>query len=90
MARPKVWSAIETYGTARLGAAITDNCRMAALMGGLAGQTPMRLMAPVVSNLCVFTATVNGITCLRAAITNRRTRKDDVIAAMTAVRDLAL
>ncbi|WP_231575915.1 pyridoxal phosphate-dependent decarboxylase family protein [Pseudorhodobacter ferrugineus] len=117
----KVWSAIETYGTARLGAAISDNCRMAALMGDLAGQAPMRLMAPVVSNLCVFTANaglspqaqsdlntriaqtlqlqgvavfsttnINGITCLRAAITNHRTRAHDVTAAMAAVRALAL
>lgn len=76
----------------------------------------MALMAPVISNLCVFTAdaalapaaqsTLNkaiasalqldgtavfstteaqGITCLRAAITNHRTTPADVDAAIAAV-----
>ncbi|WP_323766529.1 pyridoxal phosphate-dependent decarboxylase family protein [Marinovum sp.] len=53
----KVWTAIETYGAARLGAAITANCRAAARMGAAVTDQPdMALMAPVISNLCVFTA----------------------------------
>lgn len=115
----KVWAAIETYGAVRLGAAITDNCRMAAFMGDLV-TAPMRLMAPVVSNLCVFTAnatllpeaqsalntrlaqalqmegvavfsttSLNGITCLRAAITNHRSREGDILRAMARLRELA-
>ena len=53
----KVWSAIKTYGAAGLGAAITETCRMALLMGqGVQARPPMELLAPVVSNLCVFTA----------------------------------
>ncbi len=53
----KVWSAIKTHGAEGLGAAITKTCRMAALMGqGVEARPPMKLLAPVVSNLCVFTA----------------------------------
>lgn len=53
----KVWSAIKTHGAAGLGAAISETCRMAARMGqGVAARPPMKLLAPVVSNLCVFTA----------------------------------
>lgn len=49
----KVWSAIRGHGAAQLGAAITDNCRQAALMGALAEASPhMRLAFPVTSNLC--------------------------------------
>lgn len=113
----KVWSALVAYGPERLGAAIADNCARAAQMGELVAADPhMRLMAPVVSNLCVFTAdtrlpadrqsalntaiaqdlqlsgdavfstvTIDGITALRAAITNHRTRPEDVVQAITAV-----
>ncbi len=53
----KVWTALETYGAARLGAAISANCLQAAEMGRLVeASPPMALAAPVVSNLCVFTA----------------------------------
>ncbi len=53
----KVWSAIRTHGADGLGAAISANCRAASQMGALVDATPgMRLAAPVVSNLCVFTA----------------------------------
>lgn len=53
----KVWTALRHYGPDRLGAAITANCAQAALMGRLVeGEERMRLAAPVVSNLCVFTA----------------------------------
>ena len=53
----KVWCAVESYGAAGLGAAITGNCRAAARMGAaVTAQPAMALMAPVISNLCVFTA----------------------------------
>ena len=113
----KVWATIECYGAERLGAAITGNCRLAALMADCVDRTPgLRLAAPVVSNLCVFTAdatrdpaaqsalntriaqalqlsgaavfsttVVDGVTCLRAAITNHRTREEDVESAIEAV-----
>lgn len=113
----KVWTAIETYGTARLGAAITQNCQLAAQMGAwVTAHPPMRLAAPVTANLCVFTArsdlpaaeqsrcnteialdlqargiavfsttSIDGITCLRAAITNHRTRPHHIEQIMAAV-----
>lgn len=53
----KVWTAVESYGAAGFGAAITGNCRAAARMGAaVTGAPAMALMAPVISNLCVFTA----------------------------------
>jgi glutamate/tyrosine decarboxylase-like PLP-dependent enzyme len=53
----KVWAAIKVHGAAGLGAAISETCRMAAHMGqGVQARAPMALLAPVVSNLCVFTA----------------------------------
>ena len=53
----KAWSTIRTHGASRLGAAITGNCRRASEMGALVEATEhMTLAAPVVSNLCVFTA----------------------------------
>ncbi len=116
----KVWAAIEAYGADRLGAAITRNCQLAAGMSAaIAADPKMRLMAPVVSCICVFTAngtlpaaaqsalnrkiaqelqlagtavfsttSLNGITVLRAAITNHRTRSVDIINAIAAVARL--
>jgi glutamate/tyrosine decarboxylase-like PLP-dependent enzyme len=117
----KVWTALEMYGEAAFAAAISDNCRMAALMGDLVTRHPqMALGAPVVSNVCVFSARgdlpreaqsrlnsdiaqtlqengeavfsttlVGDITMLRAAITNHRTRDEDIHAALAAVARLA-
>ncbi|MCH2165803.1 MAG: pyridoxal-dependent decarboxylase [Marinovum sp.] len=113
----KVWAAIESYGGAGLGAAISDNCARAAQMGALIkASDKMALAAPVVSNLVVFTADqtlppeaqselnagiaqklqlsgdavfsttlADGITCLRAAITNHRTTAKDIEIAIAAV-----
>lgn len=113
----KVWAAVESYGADGLGAAITANCRAARQMGDLVTAAPgMKLMAPVISNLCVFTADdslppeaqselnsriarelqlegravfsttlADGVTCLRAAITNHRTTPEDVTLAIEAV-----
>lgn len=113
----KVWTAIESYGADGFGRAITGNCEAARHMGALVDAAPhMKLMAPVISNLCVFTADAalppeaqsdlnsriarelqlegvavfsttlaDGITCLRAAITNHRTTLDDVEQAVQSV-----
>ena len=117
----KVWTALEMYGEAALGAAITDNCRLAALMEQeVEARANMRLAAPVVSNVCVFTARADmsqeaqsilnseivqtlqergevvfsttraqGVVMLRAAITNHRSRDQDIRAAVAAVAALA-
>jgi len=53
----KVWTALEMYGEAALGAAISHNCRLAALMATeVAARPDMQMAAPIVSNVCVFTA----------------------------------
>jgi glutamate/tyrosine decarboxylase-like PLP-dependent enzyme len=117
----KVGAALTGYGPGRLGAAITENCRLAALMETMVENAGnMRVCAPVVSNICVFTADcrrgapeqseqnkriaqdlqisgvavfsttdVDGITCLRAAITNHRTRDRDIVNAIEAVHSIA-
>jgi aromatic-L-amino-acid/L-tryptophan decarboxylase len=117
----KIWTALEMYGEAALGAAISDNCRLALLMGDLVeAHTDMALGAPITCNICVFTARsdlakeaqsavnaaiaqalqengeavfsttrVKGVVMLRAAITNHRSRDEDVKAAMAAVVRLA-
>ncbi|SMR70728.1 Glutamate or tyrosine decarboxylase [Aliiroseovarius halocynthiae] len=116
----KVWCALEMFGEEAFAAAITLNCKQAAFMADQVQARGMALAAPVVSNICVFTAApdlpadqqsalnaqiathlqlhhatvfsttdVNGITCLRAAITNHRTRDHHVEQAMQAVVDTA-
>ena len=53
----KVWTALQHYGPEKLGQAITRNCEQAVLMGETVSNTErMQLVAPVISNLCVFTA----------------------------------
>ncbi len=53
----KVWAALKAYGREGLGRAISDNCRLAALMGQMVdARAPMQIVAPIVSNICVFTA----------------------------------
>lgn len=53
----RVWTAIQHYGAERFGQAISANCAAAALMAELVEQDDrMALAAPVVSNVCVFTA----------------------------------
>ncbi|MFY0309510.1 pyridoxal phosphate-dependent decarboxylase family protein [Leisingera sp. D0M16] len=53
----KVWTALETYGEAAFSEAITGNCELAAFMAAeVEAQPNMALGAPVVSNVCVFTA----------------------------------
>lgn len=53
----KVWCALEMNGEDAFAAAITDNCRMAALMAeSVKAQPGMALGMEPVSNVCVFTA----------------------------------
>ena len=53
----KVWTALETYGEAAFSEAITGNCELAGFMAAEVEAQPfMALGAPVVSNVCVFTA----------------------------------
>ncbi len=53
----KIWCALEMNGEAAFAEAITDNCRMAALMGEtVEAQADMALGMVPVSNVCVFTA----------------------------------
>jgi aromatic-L-amino-acid decarboxylase len=53
----KVWATLRAYGSERLGAVVTGNCRLAALMGELVeAETVLELAAPVVSNVCCFSA----------------------------------
>nr|WP_282569258.1 pyridoxal-dependent decarboxylase [Aliiroseovarius sp. S1339] len=116
----KVWCALEMFGEAAFSAAITRNCAQASMMADLVVAHGMALMAPVVSNICVFTASpglspaqqsaqnseiaiklqldqravfstthVNGITCLRAALTNHRTRDRHIHAAIKDLHALA-
>jgi aromatic-L-amino-acid/L-tryptophan decarboxylase len=52
----KVWATLRAYGTERLGAAITANCRQAAYLGRLVDAAPdLRRVEPVRSNVCCFT-----------------------------------
>ncbi|KIC35293.1 pyridoxal phosphate-dependent decarboxylase family protein [Leisingera sp. ANG-M7] len=53
----KVWTALETYGEAAFSEAINGNCELAGFMAAeVEAQPLMALGAPVVSNVCVFTA----------------------------------
>jgi glutamate/tyrosine decarboxylase-like PLP-dependent enzyme len=53
----KVWCALEMMGEEAFAAAITENCRMAALMAETVKAQPrMALGMAAVSNVCVFTA----------------------------------
>jgi len=117
----RVWCALESYGAEAFGAAITDNCRMAALMASEVAANPAMRAGPApVSNICVFSARgdltpdaqsalnaqiaqalqtsgeavfsttlVDGITMLRAAITNHRTRASDIRTAVAAADRVA-
>ncbi|MGR3758923.1 pyridoxal phosphate-dependent decarboxylase family protein [Roseobacteraceae bacterium NS-SX3] len=56
----KVWCALEMFGEEAFSEAITGNCRLAARMGqAVEAQPGMALAAPVVSNVCAFTARAN-------------------------------
>lgn len=51
----KVWAQIAEYGTARLGALITQNCEQARYLAELVAAEPhMEVVAPVSLNICCF------------------------------------
>lgn len=63
----KVWAAIQTLGTETLGAAITDNCKQAALMGELVDASPhLTLAHPVISNVCCFSVAKGDVSRIAA------------------------
>ncbi len=65
----KVWTAIKTLGARAIGAAITDNCKQAALMGELVTASPhLTLAHPVISNLCCFSVAKGDVTRIAAAL----------------------
>ncbi len=91
----KVWTALEMYGEAALGAAITDNCRLAALMAQEVEVSPdMRLAAPVVSNVCVFTAradlTVEAQSVLNSEIVQSLQESGEVVFSTTRVNGVVM
>ncbi len=78
----KVWTALMTYGHEGLGRAISDNCRLAAVMGQKVEQSAhMHLTAPVVSNLCVFTADARLDGAAQSAL-NKKIAQDLQIAGI--------
>lgn len=59
----KIWSALKMHGRDAFAAAITRNCRQAALMGNLVEVSPtLRLALPVCSNVCCFSVTAPSLT----------------------------
>jgi len=63
----KVWTAIKILGVDAMGAAITDNCRQAALMGDLVTASPYLTLAhPIISNLCCFAVAKGDVTRIAA------------------------
>lgn len=58
----KVWSQIAGFGTARLGAAIAQNCAQAAYLADkILADSRFELMAPVVLNICCFRYVGRGL-----------------------------
>ena len=54
----KVWATLRAYGRAQLGAAVTSNCQLAALMGELVkASAKLELAAQVTANICCFSVT---------------------------------
>jgi glutamate/tyrosine decarboxylase-like PLP-dependent enzyme len=69
----KVWATLRAYGSERLGAAITRNCRLAARMGEAVRRAPeLELAAPVRSNVVCFGAAPGVVSAGREGVTNAR------------------
>ncbi len=63
----KVWTAIKALGANAMGAAITDNCKQAVLMGDLVNASPhLTLQHDVISNLCCFSVAKGDVTRIAA------------------------
>lgn len=91
----KVWTALEMYGEAALGAAITDNCRLAAKMAQDIETSPnMYLAAPVVSNVCVFSARRDlepqAQSVLNSKIAQRLQESGDAVFSTTRVKGVVM
>lgn len=91
----KVWTALEMYGEAALAAAITDNCRLAALMAQeIEAHPEMGLAAPVVSNVCVFTAradlTPQAQSLLNSEIAQTLQERGDAVFSTTRVQGVVM
>jgi aromatic-L-amino-acid/L-tryptophan decarboxylase len=86
----KVWATLRAYGTQRLGAVITANCRLAAYMGRLVMAAPdLRLIQPVRSNVCCFTVereTPSADPCsLNTAIVNELQMSGEAVFSTTRI-----
>lgn len=56
----KVWATLKAYGIEQLADVVTRNCQWAALMGERVERSEwLRLITPVVSNVCCFTASAD-------------------------------
>lgn len=63
----KVWTAIKALGADAMGAAITDNCKQAALMAELVDTSPhLTMQHEVMSNLCCFSVSTGDVTRIAA------------------------
>ena len=91
----KVWTALKTYGAAAFGEAITLNCQLAQVMGQqVEAEHRMALAAPVVSNVCVFTARadlpVQAQSDLNARIAQRLQESGEAVFSTTRVGDVVM
>ena len=89
----KVWSALRAHGSAALGEAITNNCRLAARMAERVRATAgLRLAAPVHLNVCCFSAAPDNLDgnaqdALNASIAQRLQLAGEVVYSTTRVAD---
>ncbi|MGJ8611774.1 MAG: pyridoxal phosphate-dependent decarboxylase family protein [Octadecabacter sp.] len=63
----KVWTVIKASGVDAMGAAVTDNCKQAALMAELINASPvLTLQHDVISNVCCFSVANGDVTQIAA------------------------
>lgn len=88
----KVWATLRAYGRDRLGAVITGNCRLAAMMGRLVQEAEgLELAVPVVSNVCCFSVVnvewaVERVSEVNGAIVQRLQMTGDGVFSTTKIR----
>ena len=90
-----MWTALKTYGAAAFGEAITLNCQLAQVMGQqVEAEHRMALAAPVVSNVCVFTARadlpVQAQSDLNARIAQCLQESGEAVFSTTRVGDVVM
>lgn len=83
----KVWSALRCHGSRALGAAIAENCRLAATMGRLVEESPeLKLATPVTANICCFSVVdAPDPSALNADIARKLQLRGDVVFSTTKV-----